>query len=63
MGVRYRPWKLRLICQRPTVGSRWYFGNYAVGLLVDSHPRFVNIVLCLWAVEIGLGLSREAVIE
>lgn len=45
--------------QRPTVGSRWYFGNFAIGLIVDSHPRFTNIVLCLGFIEIGI--SRKSV--
>lgn len=48
-----------VICQRPNYGSRWYRGNFAVGLCVDSHPRFVNVILCLWFVEIGVSWNKK----
>jgi hypothetical protein len=54
---------LRLICQRPHTGSRWYRGNFTLGLAIDIHPRFVNVVLCLLAVEIGIGLYTGPRIE
>lgn len=57
--VRLGPWKANLIFQQPTVGSRWYRGNFTLGLTVDSHPRFVNVILCLLFIEIGVGLTRE----
>jgi len=49
---------LRFICQRPQTGSRWYRGNFTLGLVIDIHPRFVNVILCLLAVEIGIGWNK-----
>ena len=50
---------LRLICQRPQTGSRWYRGNFTLGLAIDIHPRFVNVILCLLVVEIGIGWKAK----
>jgi hypothetical protein len=58
-GYTYGPWKCHPIAQLPHVGSRWYRGNFSLGLKVDSHPRFVNVICCFWFIEIGLGLTRE----
>lgn len=61
--IKYTPWRISLICQPPNIGSRWYRGNFTLGLAVDSHPRYIHVILCLIVVEIGLGWSRQAVIE
>ena len=50
---------LRLFCQRPTIGSKWYRGNFTLGLAIDIHPRFVNVILCLLAVEFGIGWTKK----
>lgn len=50
---------MRLFIQRPATGSRWYFGNFTLGLTVDAHPRFVNVIACLFFVEIGLGWQKK----
>jgi len=50
---------LRFICQRPTIGGKWYRGNFTIGLEIDSHPRFVNVILCLLVIEIGIGWAKD----
>lgn len=47
------------ICQRPVTGSRWYRGNFTLGIMVDSHPGFVNIIIGLLVVEIGVSLEKR----
>lgn len=59
--TRYTPWKMSLFCQWPTIGSRWYRGNFMFGIAVDNHPRFVNLVLCIWFLEFGVGFTREPI--
>jgi hypothetical protein len=54
--VRIKRWSL--ICQRPNRGSRWYYGNFSLGLMIDSHPRFVNVILGLVFVEIGVAWTN-----
>lgn len=53
------PMGLRLFFQRPPTGSKWYRGNFTFGLEIDSHPRFVNVILCLLIVEIGIGWTKK----
>lgn len=31
----------------PTIGSRPWFGNFTLGVMVDSHPRFFNFIVGL----------------
>lgn len=49
---------ISIICQRPTIGSRWYRGNFSLGVFVDSHPRFINVILGLLFVEVGIGWRK-----
>lgn len=60
MAVKYGPWKFSAFCQRPITGSKFYFGNFALGVVFDSHPRFVSIILCLLVVEFGVSWERSA---
>lgn len=55
----YTPWKSHLIWQRPTTGSCWYTGNFKLGLMIDSHPQFFNIIIGLLVFEIGVGWTRD----
>ena len=52
-------WKINWFVQRPTTGSRWYRGNFTLGVMVDSHPRFVHVILGLVFVEIGVGVVKK----
>lgn len=61
--MKYTPWAFSPFCQRPETGSRWFFGNFALGVTIDSHPRFRTITLCLLFVELGLSWTREAIHE
>lgn len=61
--MKYTPWKFNAFARRPDVGSRWYYGNFTLGLAFDCHPRFWNLILCLGLVEIGIGGTREAEAE
>lgn len=51
-------WHFSWICQRPTAGSRWYRGNFTLGLVIDSHPRFVNVIVGLLLVEVGVSWEK-----
>lgn len=55
----YTRWKHRWFMQMPRRGSRWFYGNFGCGLLVDSHPRFVTIAICLLVVEFGISFTRK----
>lgn len=60
---KYTPWKYRVSIAKPTYGSRWYYGNFCVGIQVDSHPRFTNLIVSLWFVEIVFSRERSQVKE
>ena len=53
-------WQIGGIFQKPTYGSRWYRGIFTLGLMVDSHPRFFNVIVALWFVEIGVSAEKAA---
>lgn len=57
-NMQAKPWKFNWICQRPTMGSRWYRGNFTLGFMVDSHPRFVHLILGLIFIEVGLSWKK-----
>lgn len=57
--IKYTPWKMSWIFQRPHTGSKCYYGNFTLGLEVDSHPRLVNIIFCFIVFEIGISFTRE----
>lgn len=50
---------MRLYFQRPHTGSRWFFGNFSLGIMVDAHPRFVNVILAFVVVEMVIGWERH----
>ena len=52
-------WEYRPFIQRPTIGSRWWRGNFTLGLVVDSHPRFKTFILALIFFEVGFTISSE----
>lgn len=52
-------WRMHVFWQKPNFGSRWYRGNFTLGLAIDSHPRFVNVIVSLVFVEIGIAFRRE----
>jgi len=57
-SMNAKPWRFSLICQRPTIGSHWYRGNFTLGLMIDSHPRFVHLILGLLWIELGVSLEK-----
>lgn len=59
----YLPWVRSWIWQRPTIGDKWYRGNFTFGLLIDSHPRFVHVIIGVWFVEFGVAWSRDRVMR
>lgn len=52
-------WRFSFILQRPVTGSRWFRGNFSLGLMVDSHPRFVHLIIGLVFVEFGCGWVKR----
>lgn len=57
--LQYSAWKCEPFIHRNRCGSTWYRGNFTIGLLIDSHPRFVNVIVGLGFVEFGLAFTRE----
>lgn len=60
--MKYTRRKWALTVHRPTMGSRWWYGNFGLGLMLDNHPRFFNLVLCLVVVDVCIGWTRDAII-
>ncbi len=58
-GTITAPWRFEWICQRPAIGSRWWRGNFTLGLAIDSHPRYVNVILCLVWIELGVSWEKQ----
>lgn len=50
---------IKLSIQKPRVGSKWYRGNFNLGLLIDNHPRFTNIIIALLFIEFAFSWTRE----
>lgn len=53
--------RVQLFAQTPTQGTRWCYGNFSLGLLIDSYPRFLNVIVAFGFFE--LGLSVESIAE
>lgn len=45
---------MALHVQKPTIGSKPWYGNFSLGILVDNHPRFTSLILALVFIEIVL---------
>lgn len=52
-------WRFSWIFQRPSVGSRWYRGNFNLGLMIDSHPRFLHLIVGFLFVEVGVSFEKR----
>lgn len=52
-------WQFGWICQRPAVGSRWYRGNFNLGVMIDSHPQFMNFIIGLLVIEVGVSFKKR----
>lgn len=50
---------MKLYFQRPHTGSRWFFGNFSLGVMVDAHPRFVNVIFAALFVEMVIAWERQ----
>jgi hypothetical protein len=51
-------WKFVWTLQTPVMGSRWYRGNFTLGLMVDNHARFTHVILGLIWFEVGFGWEK-----
>jgi hypothetical protein len=51
---------MEVCTQRPHVGSRPWYGNFSLGLMIDNHPRFTNIIIALIFVEIVFSWERAS---
>jgi hypothetical protein len=38
--------------QRPATGSKFYYGNFTLGVMVDSHPRFFHLIFAFVFFEV-----------
>jgi hypothetical protein len=56
----YTPWRFSIVIERPIQGSRWYYGNFVLGLTLDSHPRFFHVGLGLVFFDLYLRWDRDA---
>lgn len=52
-------WTWHFILRKPTIGSRWWHGNFTLGICVDSHPRFLNVIVCFVFFEIGISWQKD----
>jgi hypothetical protein len=43
--------------QRPIRGSKPWYGNFSLGLMIDNHPRFTNIIIALMFVELVIAFK------
>ena len=50
---------MKIYFQRPNTGSRWFFGNFSLGIMVDAHPRFVNVIFAALFVEMVIAWERQ----
>lgn len=50
--------RLYWILETPVTGSRWCRGNFTLGVMVDNHPRFFNLIFCCVFVEVGFGWEK-----
>ncbi len=50
---------LKISVQKPNYGSTWYRGNFTLGLAVDSHPKFINVILAFWFFEVVISWTVE----
>ncbi len=48
---------MKIAIQHPTVGSKPYYGNFSLGVMVDSHPRFLNVIVALVIVEVVISFT------
>lgn len=51
---------MKISFQRPVTGSRWFFGNFSLGILVDSHPRFFNLILAFIFFEVVVKIKGDS---
>lgn len=50
---------MKIVFQRPNIGSKWYYGNFSLGLMIDSHPRFFNFIIALVIFEIVISWDKD----
>lgn len=60
--MKYTQYKFHWFMQKPTYGSKWYYGNFSLGILIDSHPRWKTFILALGFFEVGISFERDAII-
>ena len=41
---------------KTNTGSRWFYGNFDLGILFDNHPRFMNVIvgMVFWRLVISV---------
>jgi hypothetical protein len=44
---------------RSPTGSKFYYGNFTLGVMVDSHPRFFNLILAFVFFEICISWEKK----
>lgn len=52
--------EMKISLQRPTTGSKPWYGNFSLGILVDNHPRFTNVILALVFVELVVSYQAQS---
>lgn len=51
---------MKIGIQRPTKGSKPWYGNFTLGLMVDNHPRFTNVIVALVVVEVIISFGGRS---
>lgn len=50
---------IKVSVQKPNYGSTWYRGNFILGIALDNHPRFTNVIFCFWFFEIVFSWTKK----
>jgi len=50
---------MKITFQGPTIGSKFYYGNFTLGVMVDSHPRFFHLILAFVFFEVVFSLKKQ----
>lgn len=54
---------MTLSLQKPTTGSKPWYGNFSLGVMVDNHPRFTNIIIAFVFVEVVVSFVAKEVTD
>lgn len=51
---------MKIYFQLPNTAGHWFFGNFSLGIMIDAHPRFVNLIFAFVIVEMVIAWERRS---